>query len=293
MLDLDTQKYIQQEVEKQLLKERKLNAKNTFFDVTSGRATQGQNVFGPTGRRTTHEVLRTQKAKQKIVSGVINFVSSDMYVETQSGAASDDLDTINPQTLAIGNEWLLLRAYDTTHTVVVKHGTGNITCMGGVDFSLDDINDRILLHWDVANAEWVEFGRNDDIPISATGLGTYTGWTAWSPTYTGSGSMTTSSENTVLARYTQIGKTVFFQIVATMTTGGTASNSLIFTLPITAVYGASNEIAGGCTVTDAARQAGFYIGTSTTTIACRKYDNSNFALAANRSLSCQGFYEVA
>jgi hypothetical protein len=56
-------------------------------------------------------------------------------------------------------------------------------------------------------------------------------WTAWTPTYTPNGSMTFSSVTTTTARYKKNGKTFMFELNVSGTTGGTASNSISFTLP--------------------------------------------------------------
>lgn len=89
-----------------------------------------------------------------IVSGVITVTQDSHRIETQGAAATDDLDTINGGT---EGKILLLRAYDTTHTVVVKNGTGNIRC--GTDMSLDSQEDTITLVYVSNISVWVETSR--------------------------------------------------------------------------------------------------------------------------------------
>jgi hypothetical protein len=162
MLDKQTQQYIQEEVEKQLKDSQRLNAAGILFDQNTGMHTQGKNIVGLTGNRVVHNVIRTNLTQQTITSGVINFTSSEISIATESGAASDDLDTINPISLAQGNELLILRAADDTDTVVVKHNTGNILLAGATDFSLDSKYDRIGLQWDKVNAKWLELFRSSN-----------------------------------------------------------------------------------------------------------------------------------
>jgi len=69
-----------------------------------------------------------------IASGVITVTQSMHTVDTESDAASDDLDTI---TGADGDVLYLLPA-DDARTVVLKHGTGNIVTGDGSDRSLDN-----------------------------------------------------------------------------------------------------------------------------------------------------------
>lgn len=76
-------------------------------------------------------------------------------VETESGAASDDLDTING---GVDGQICRLKAADSTHTVVCKDGTGNLSLNG--DFSLDDAADRIVLEKD--GATWYEWFRSSN-----------------------------------------------------------------------------------------------------------------------------------
>ena len=56
---------------------------------------------------------------------------------------------------------IILRAYNDAHTVVIKHNTGNIWNPVGVDISLDDIRDAILLWWD--GTKWIVLSQWIDI----------------------------------------------------------------------------------------------------------------------------------
>jgi hypothetical protein len=66
----------------------------------------------------------------------------------------------------------------------------------------------------------------------------------WTPTYSGSGSLTTSSESTRFAWYSRFGQIVYFSVSATMTTGGTASTYIQVTPPITPLAGYSTTNLG-------------------------------------------------
>jgi hypothetical protein len=96
----------------------------------------------------TDRRLSTGPAQPRtIAGGVIQLIKGYSYysVDTQSAAASDDLDTISN-----GNEGdlIFLKAANASRTVVVKDGTGNIKTNGGVDLSLDNTDDLVLLHFD-------------------------------------------------------------------------------------------------------------------------------------------------
>lgn len=77
-------------------------------------------------------------------------------IETEGGAASDDLDYVHggkPGTL------LLLRAYDDAHTVVAVDSSGNLDLAGG--FSMDSNSDILMLvKWD--SNWWVEVSSRNN-----------------------------------------------------------------------------------------------------------------------------------
>jgi len=81
-----------------------------------------------------------------ISGGVLTLTGAGRYaIETESGVASDDVDTING--LVDGDE-VILSAQNGAHTVVLKTGTGNMSIK--VDTSLDDTVDRVRLMLDGA-----------------------------------------------------------------------------------------------------------------------------------------------
>lgn len=115
----------------------------------------------------------------------------------------------------------------------------------------------------------------------------------WSPSYSASGSMTYTSVTTSLAAYVRIGKIVLFSLFATGTTGGSASTSLIATLPVTAdATFTSANAPFACTVADGASAIGgvAYIGSSTQVYATR-YDAANFGTGASRVMRVSGWYK--
>lgn len=121
-------------------------------------------------------------------------------------------------------------------------------------------------------------------------------WQAWTPTYSAGGSMTFTSVTTNIARYVIIGKTVHFQIGAKGTTGGTASNYIGFTLPITAANTDQTDVGGGAMIIDGSSGDG--AGAWATLLAgdivrVFKPDFANWALGTNREIVVNGTYEIA
>jgi hypothetical protein len=95
-----------------------------------------------------------------IDSGAIKIANWDqvVYVDTESAAASDDLDTI---TSGFDGQTIILRSEANARDVVVKHDTGNIKLVGGADFTLNNSLDSITLSYDAGNTAWTEISRAD------------------------------------------------------------------------------------------------------------------------------------
>lgn len=89
-----------------------------------------------------------------ISSGAVTATAGCHTIDTQSDAASDDLDSINGGT---DGDIITIRPENAARTVVVKHGTGNIKLCAGEDFSMDESNDSLALQRFGSN--WVELSR--------------------------------------------------------------------------------------------------------------------------------------
>tara|TARA_Y100000310_G_scaffold319140_1_gene374059 strand:+ start:1167 stop:1643 length:477 start_codon:yes stop_codon:yes gene_type:complete len=90
-----------------------------------------------------------------IATGAVTATQTLHKIDTESDAATDDLDTISG-----GVEGYLLIIYpeDSARTVVAKDGTGNLSLAG--DFSMDHADDRLTLLHDGTN--WVELSRSSN-----------------------------------------------------------------------------------------------------------------------------------
>lgn len=95
-----------------------------------------------------------------IAAGVITIASTyDTFydVDTQSDAATDDLDTING---GEDGEIIIIRAENAARTVVVKHNADNIQLKGAQDCPLVDQTQLLMLRYD--GADWVEISAGSD-----------------------------------------------------------------------------------------------------------------------------------
>lgn len=91
-----------------------------------------------------------------VASGSITVTKGRHTVDTETDAASDDLDTIVTGT---DGQVVTLMAENAARVVTVKHNTGNIQLSGGTDFALDGLNDSIILLYNGATSNWVELSR--------------------------------------------------------------------------------------------------------------------------------------
>lgn len=77
-----------------------------------------------------------------IAGGVATVTTSQHSIDTEGAAASDDLDTI---TGLQDGQFLIVGLVDAGRNVVIKSGTGNITCPNGADITLDAQGDRVVI----------------------------------------------------------------------------------------------------------------------------------------------------
>lgn len=121
-----------------------------------------------------------------------------------------------------------------------------------------------------------------------------TRWLTWAPAYSASGSMTYTSVSTNIAQYQVKGRNVEYNFQSTGTTGGTASVSILATLPFDSLNIATTSEAYPASAGDGTTVLGFCFLTSGTPnkLTIRKYDASNWGLGASRSGTSRGQYTI-
>ncbi|MGB1284983.1 MAG: hypothetical protein ACPG7F_00500 [Aggregatilineales bacterium] len=105
----------------------------TETDLTAG---------GGSGDLSADTLTLNDGSELTIATGAITATAARHTVDTESDGASDDLDTVNGLS---ANEVCFITANHTDRTVVVKHGTGNISTPDGNDITLDDAIKAALL----------------------------------------------------------------------------------------------------------------------------------------------------
>lgn len=94
-------------------------------------------------------------AKVTISAGSITPMGSNIRIETEGSASTDDLETIvNVSQGAV----LVIRAFSASNTVVLKDDIGNLKLNG--DFNLTHIQDSITLI--NTGASWIELSRSNN-----------------------------------------------------------------------------------------------------------------------------------
>ena len=96
-----------------------------------------------------------QKTDATIASGVITPLSSYVDVNTEGGASTDDLVTINNP---LDGCQLIITAVSSSRTVVAKDDTGNLRLSG--DFTMNNQTDTLTLIGNGNN--WLEVSRSNN-----------------------------------------------------------------------------------------------------------------------------------
>jgi hypothetical protein len=89
-----------------------------------------------------------------IATGSITPTQNWHTVDTESAAATDDIDTI-VATNATDGFMLFLRQANNARDVTIKHNTGNIYCPGSVDIVLTDTTQVVVLIYDATLSKWL------------------------------------------------------------------------------------------------------------------------------------------
>lgn len=125
-----------------------------------------------------------------IASGEITVTQNFHFIDTESDAASDYLDTIN------GGEagWILfLRSTNDARDITVRHAVGNIYCSGGVNFSLELTNELAVMIYDGNLSAWLAAKLPGGTSLSGTGTASYIPFYAASNTLTSDDDLTFST----------------------------------------------------------------------------------------------------
>jgi len=153
-------------------------------------------------------------------------------------------------------------------------GDTTLTLTGGSDYT-------------VANAAITEFHYSH--AAVADGFPSYFNWT---PSFSGSGSMTISSLSLTIATFTLNGSLLNTTLRATFTTGGTASNSVIFNLPLPAsnIYHmfSALRVDGGSGLSGLS----FVLATDVSKTQVRPWDSTNWGLGTGRQIYFTGTYTI-
>jgi len=102
-------------------------------------------------------VIASGKTTLTIASGEITVTKSFHQIETEGGAGTDYLDTING---GVDGMILVLMSYSSIHDVILRDSVGNIQIAG--DFTLSTRAKTITLIRSTISDEWFELSRSDN-----------------------------------------------------------------------------------------------------------------------------------
>ena len=117
---------------------------------TTGKAGSFVGVSDPSEPGNELGGIQWKASTVTIASGSITATVTRQNVDTEGFASSDDLATI---VITSTPDILYLFPSSETRTVVIKHGTGNITTTTAADITLDTLNKGVLLI--KANTVWL------------------------------------------------------------------------------------------------------------------------------------------
>lgn len=164
------------------------------FQVAFNSNKVGEDIFDALSASlgaggTSTDLIFDAATELTIASGAVTATQGYHTLDSQSDAASDDLDTINGLT---AGEIAIFRPINDSRTIVVKHNTGNILCPFGKDISLAEDDDFILVVGTGSKAVVVGFKVD-----SATGGG--------AGVLIGSlGSLTTTAQSTLVGAINEV-----------------------------------------------------------------------------------------
>lgn len=213
------------------------------------------------------------------------YSGSATYAGATTGSSNAYVATLSPALLSLANGAKI--TFEANHTNTGA-ATLNVNGLGAIElahandtpFAANEVvsgNTYTAVYEASTNAWLVE---NPQVPV----------WTSWTPTLSASGSMTYTSTSITYAKYIQIGKLVYFKVFFTGTVGGTPSNGLNFTIPVTAN---ADGVTGAVRVRDnGASAGGILFSNSTTQLGVSRYNVASYTAGAV-DVNVYGFYEAA
>jgi hypothetical protein len=108
---------------------------------------------------TVNDKLNTQPNTATISSGAITYTGAYMVIDTEGGASSDTLDTINGGT---AGDRLLLRGATSGRNIIISDNTGNIQTNNNTNFTLEPTHlDSAEFYYNGSN--WIQTARRLDL----------------------------------------------------------------------------------------------------------------------------------
>jgi hypothetical protein len=125
-------------------------------DLVTFTTAADQNGFSVFGLETYEQVTISGG-----VATVFNSLVTTVRIDTEGGAASDDLNTLTIAGAKEGKQ-VTLTSVANARDIVLKHATGNLRLNGSADFTLTHSLDRWTCSYSLSNTAYAETGRGDN-----------------------------------------------------------------------------------------------------------------------------------
>ena len=111
------------------------------------------------GNLTVNGKFNTTPTNVTIASGAITYSSAYMVVDTEGGASSDNLDTING---GVDGDEVRIRSTSSTRDITIRDNNsgGNILLKNNIDVLLGESYDTITLKYRSSDGYWFEVNRS-------------------------------------------------------------------------------------------------------------------------------------
>jgi hypothetical protein len=230
---------------------------------------------------TSAKILAGSITGPKLFAGGVDAATTRIFGGTSTGSANAQVIAPSPaiSTLQAGEVFTFIPGFSNTGAATLQIGSATAR-------SLRYMGQALVGGEIVANNPCTCLVDASLIHILNHGGG----WATWTPSYSAAGSMTYTSVTTNVAQYQRHGNQVNFMVNSTGTTGGTASNEIIISIPVSLAGGTS--VMPAYLVIGGSILSGLSYHATATTIAIRRYDNTNYSLGPNLTASVTGSYRA-
>lgn len=252
------------------------NCTGTAAGLTAGNVTTNANLTGAitsTGNASLLGSFTSASLKTALTdetgSGAAVFATSPALV-TPTGIVKGDVGLGNVDNTSDVTKWAATKTL--TNTTYDTAGTGNSFSINGVAATANTGTGSVVRATSPTLVT-PTLGAATATTINGASIDNLA-WTTYTPTVTAqTGTPTTT---TATGRYKQIGKTLFLNVLVTITTVGTATGAVNASLPFTAVTATNSFIGSALEQSTTGKSSGCYVFQGSTVVSSKQTDASTW-----------------